>query len=91
MMAALLASVIIVPQGLNGPPAAVAQAVCGPATIALSPIAEGFSIRFTYDSSGNNRNPTGYRFRHALDSGNDWSRLDRDHQLCRRYRIYRGE
>ena len=73
MMAALLASVIIVPSGLNGPPAAVAQAVCGPATIALSPIAEGFSIRFTYDSSGNNRNPTGYRFRHALDSGNDWT------------------
>ena len=78
MMAALLASVIIVPRGLNGPPPAVAQSVCGPATIALSPLAEGFSIRFTYDSSGNNMNPTGYRFRHALDSGafeGEWSEV----------------
>ena len=78
MMAALLASVIIVPSGLNGPPAAVAQGtVCGPAILTLSPLAEGLSVTFKYDSSEETMaNPTGYRFRHALSGGNDWSGWD---------------
>ena len=78
MMAALLASVIIVPSGLNGPPAAVAQGtVCGPAILTLSPLAEGLSVTFKYDSSEETMaNPTGYRFRHALSGGNDWSDWD---------------
>ena len=85
MMAALLASVIIVPSGLNGPPAAVASTHCGPAILTLSPLAEGFSVTFKYDSSvladpnnldSNAIDPTGYRFRHALSGGNDWSDWD---------------
>ena len=78
MMAALLASVIMVPPGLNGPPAAVAQGtVCGPAILTLSPLAEGLSVTFKYDSIDDSIiDPTGYRFRHALSGGNDWSDWD---------------
>ena len=68
MMAALVAAVIGVPQGLSSPSAALAQSSCATPTIELERHAEGFGITFTTEQAG--ISPTGYRYQYVRSGAN---------------------
>ncbi len=65
MMAALVAALIVVPQGSSGPPAALAQTTCLTPIVVLERRAEGFDIVFTYPETPGLL-PTTYQYKYAL-------------------------
>ena len=86
MMAALVAAVIGVPQGLSSPSAALAQSSCATPTIELERHAEGFGITFTTEQAG--ISPIGYRYQYVRSGANytpsEWV------EVSARRRPYRG-
>ena len=64
LMAAVVAALIVVPQGMSGPPA-LAQTTCQVPMVELERRAEGFDIVFTYPETAG-LNPTTYQYKYAL-------------------------